>query len=228
GCTCSWPTLRNSSRWASRHGLWRSPTPPSAWSRSSPSRGARPEAPAAGPRGRRALSGSRSTPTKILPKRARLAAGRRAAIRLSDGNEQGVKLVEERGIGRQVRLQPGAGFLVRRVRGNRAVAGQDAPGVRVRDEDGPADGVKQDRVGRFGTEPGDRQQARAQHRKVRLAHPVELPAVPIEQPASQRQKTPGLQPVGAGRPDHARELLLWQGGDALERQESPGAEGGDG
>src|SRR3989442_3444232 len=78
------------------------------------------------------------TAPKIDAHRAGLAARRRAAVRLAHGDEQRVKFLEERGIGRQVSLNERARLLVAGTRADATIAGQDASGVQL-GVDHPAD-----------------------------------------------------------------------------------------
>src|SRR2546428_9365192 len=67
------------------------------------------------------------TAPKIDAHRAGLAARRRAAVRLADGDEQRVKFVEERGIGRQVNLDECARLLLAGPPGGETIARQERP-----------------------------------------------------------------------------------------------------
>src|SRR5262249_59815643 len=103
-----------------------------------------------------------SSSTKIEPQRATVAERRRAAVRLADGDEQGVKLVEQRGVRREMRLHEGARVLVARDRADQAMPRQYTPGVRVGDEHRTTGGIEEDRVHGLRTEAGHTEQATAQ------------------------------------------------------------------
>src|SRR5207247_2140944 len=152
----------------------------------------------------------------------------RAAVRLAHGDEERVQLVEERRIGRQVRLHELARGLVVRGPRQQPVTRQDAARVGIRDEDGATGGVEQDRVDRFRPEPGHGQQLAAHGAERRATHPLEASAEAREQPRREAAQAPGLEPVRSRRSDRFRDHALRSGGERARGQQSPRAQGGHG
>jgi hypothetical protein len=138
-----------------------------------------------------------------------------------------VKLVEERGIRRQVSLEERARVLVAGAVGKQPVDGQHAARVGVGDERGAASGVQQDRVRGLGPEADDPQHLAAEGGQWCPAHAVEAPAEPIEQPARERLESPRLEPIRPGRADDLGQLVFGKRGQALGAEETARAQGAD-
>lgn len=157
---------------------------------------------------------------------AALAARQRATVRLADGDEQRVKLVEERGIGRQVALHEGPDRLVAGIAGKQAVAGQDPPGIRVGNEHWPAGRVEEDRVDRLGPEARHGEQLAAQRPQGRP--PEARPATPeaAEEPAGEALQPAGLEPVGPRGTNNGSQRRFVQRGDPLGLQQPAVAQRG--
>src|SRR3989449_11723480 len=100
-----------------------------------------------------ARSGSRAAAAEIEAQRAALAARHRPAVRLANRDEERMILVEQRGIGWQVRFEERARLLVARGAPEQTVAHEHAARVGVGHEDRALRPVEQDRVGRLGPEP---------------------------------------------------------------------------
>ena len=152
----------------------------------------------------------------------------RATVRLADGHEERVELVEEIGIGRQVGLEPAASVFVSRARPDQPMPRQDAPRVRVGDEHRPARRVEQDRVGRLGPDTRDREQLGAQRLERHRPHPAEASVHAPENPTRQRPQASGLDARRSGRSNQPRQAAEIHGGQAAGRQQPARAERGNG
>jgi hypothetical protein len=151
----------------------------------------------------------------------------RSAVRLGRGHQQRVELVEERGIGGQVRLEEGAGVLVPAAAGKQAMALEHPARVGVGHEDRPAGRVEQDRVGRLRPQAAETEQLAPQRRQRRPAERAEVAAAACEQPGGELEQPVGLEPVGAGGPDQPRQGGGRAGGQAPGRQQAARAQRGD-
>src|SRR5206468_3336667 len=160
---------------------------------------------------------------QIAAERAGGAERDRAAVRLAHGDEERVQLVEERRIGRQVRLHELARGLVVRGPRQQPVPRQDAARVGIRDEDGATGGVEQDRVDRFRPEPGHGQQLAAHGAERRATHPLEASAEAREQPRREAAQAPGLEPVRSRRSDRFRDHAMRGGGERGRAERMLGA-----
>src|SRR5262245_49037711 len=162
--------------------------------------------------------GSRTTSTEIDADRTGLAVRCRAAVRLSEGNEQRVEFVEERGIGRQVSFDEGARLLVTGLAPGETMSSQNPPRIGIGDEDGPAGRVEQNGVDRLRAEPGYAQQLAAQRGQRLAAQPLPAASEPFEQPHREVVNALRLEPIGPRRADHRREVA------DLDRDEPPRVE----
>ena len=135
-----------------------------------------------------------------------------------------MKLVEEVGIGRQVRLEPVADLFVARMRGDQTMAGEDASGVRVDDEHGAAGRVEQDRVGGLGPETRDLEQAGAERTERHRPHPPQSSVQSLEDPAGQRLEPASLHALSPGRANDPGEAGHAEGRQPFGRQAAAGSE----
>ena len=149
-------------------------------------------------------------------------------MRLADHDEEGMQLVEERGIRRQMRLQECARRLVPGARRDQPVARQHASRIGVGHEDGTARRIQQDRVDGLGTEARHGAELGAQGREGRPTDPVEPPAEPREEPACEVTETARLQPVGARAADDAGKRGLRHGEEPARIEEPARAQRRDG
>src|SRR5258705_8568963 len=124
------PTSRT---WVSAPGRWRFPTRPTAWSTCS-WKSARDGA--GGASGARC--GSRRPAAEVETQRTGRAVRYGAAMRLGDGDQQRVELVEERGVRGQVRLEKRPRIFVPAAAWHESVTSEHSTGVGVGDEDRPA------------------------------------------------------------------------------------------
>ena len=83
-------------------------------------------------------------------------------MRLADGHEEGVHLVEERRIRRQMSFEERARRLIARRGGDQPVTREHAACVRIGHEDRPAGRVEKDRIGRLRPEAGNREKLGAE------------------------------------------------------------------
>ena len=90
--------------------------------------------------------------------RAALALGTRPTMSLADLNEERVELVEQPGVGRQVRLESVLDLVVTRLTVDEPVAAKDAGGVGVDNERRQVAGIQQNGVGRLTSDPRNTQQ----------------------------------------------------------------------
>jgi len=104
------------------------------------------------------------------------------------------------------------------------MAGEDAPGVGIGDEHGPAGRVEQDCVGRLGPETGDLEQAGAERTERHRPHPPQSSVQPIEDPAGQRLEPASLHAVSPGRANDPGEAGHAEGRQPFGRQASAGTE----
>ena len=132
-----------------------------------------------------------------------------------------MELVEERGVGRQVRLDEGARVLVSGRRRQQALATEDTPRIRIGHEDGPMRGIEQNGVDRLRAKPRHRQELPPQRPEGRSPEAVEAAAEPDEQPFRERTQPTGLQTVRAGGANHVGQLGLRDGHEPLGREQSP-------
>jgi len=131
-----------------------------------------------------------------------------------------VQLVEEGGIGWQVRFHERARLLVPGAWRNQAMTGQHATRVGVGDEHRPSRRVEKDDVDGLGPEARNAEQLGAQGCQRRPAQPVEAAAVAIEEPAREAKQAPRLLAIRPRRADQGPELGLGDGGEAA-RVEHP-------
>jgi len=130
-----------------------------------------------------------------------------------------MKLLEQRGVRRQMRLEQAAGLLVSGLPRQQAVSRQDAADVRVRHEHRTAHRVEQDRVDRLGPESGNGEQLATQRRQRRSPQPAEPAVEPLQQPSRERLKPPRLDAVEPGGADGLPELGPTDGGQAFGTEE---------
>jgi hypothetical protein len=149
-------------------------------------------------------------------------------VLLAGRDEQGVELVEQRGIGGKMSFQEGARVLVARRWRQQAMACEHPAGVGVGDEHRPAGRVEQDRVHGFRPEPGHPEHLSAELLERRPAQPIPAPAPALHEPGGQSLEPPCLHPVGARGADRLRQLGFGDLVQASRREPSPGAQGGDG
>jgi hypothetical protein len=142
-------------------------------------------------------------------------------VRLGHGDEQRVKLVEERRVRRQMGLEQPAGLFVPHAARQHAVTRQHAADVRVRHEHGAPGGVEQDRVHGLGSEPGHHQQLATQRYQRRQTQPGEPSTEPPQEPSCERVKPPRLHAMEASGPDHFRERAVADTGEAMRTEQPP-------
>jgi hypothetical protein len=144
-------------------------------------------------------------------------------VRLAGGHEERVKLVEQRGIGRQVPLDEGAHLLVPGPLRHEPVTGEHAPRVGVGDEDRATSGIEQDGVDRLGPEPGNAEQLLSKPPERDHAHCREPAVEAMEQEPREGLELARLQAMRAGRPHHGRQRGIADGVETVRIEELRGA-----
>ena len=91
------------------------------------------------------------------------------------------------------------------VRGHEPVASQDATGIRVDDEDGPAGGIERDGVRRLGTDAADPAKLRAERWQRQGEEPREMTPVALLEVARERAEALGLHAKRPRRAEQPRE-----------------------
>ncbi len=134
-------------------------------------------------------------------------------MRLADGHEEGVHLVEERRIRRKVSFEKLARRLIARRGGDQPVTREHTACVRIGHEDGPAGRVEKDGIGRLRPEPGNREQRGAEWQQRLTSEPVKAPGEARVQPAREVAQPAGFQSIGAGGADRGREIGLRHRGE---------------
>jgi hypothetical protein len=145
-------------------------------------------------------------------------------VRLADGDQQGVQLVEQRGVGGQVRLEERPGPLVVRAGRQQPVADQHPTGVGVGREDGTAGRVQEDRVGGLGSQTRHPQQLAPQRSQRRPAHRAELAREARQEPAGEGLQAVGLEPVRPGGAHERGQRGEARGGKPSRPQQAPRAQ----
>jgi len=171
--------------------------------------------------------GSAPSNIKVESEGAALAARPRPTVLLADGDEERVKLVEQRGIRGQMCLEEGPGLLVAGAGRQQTVADEHAADVRVGHEHGAAGRVEEDRIHGLRAEPGDGEQVPAKRAKGRATDTLPAPPVAAEQPPGEALQTTSLEPVGAGRPDHLGQPRLGLRGYVHGAQQPSAPQGPD-
>jgi len=149
-------------------------------------------------------------------------------VRLADGHQQGVELVEESRIGRQMRFEERPRLLVAGAGPQQPVARQHAARVGVGDEHGTPGGVQQDRVHGLRSQAAYPEQLPAQRTQRRAAHAPEVAAEADQQPPREVEQGPRLEPVGPGGTDQAGQRGVIARGQATRGHQATGAQGADG
>ena len=137
-----------------------------------------------------------------------------------------MELVEQRRVGRQMRLDHAACLLVSRVAREHAVTLQRAACIRVGHEDGSPRGIEQDGIHRLGPEPRNSEHLPAQGRERHPAHAAHASAETRQQPPAEGLQPSCFDPIGSRRADDRGESGLAHGGDAIGTEEPPRAQRG--
>ena len=118
-------------------------------------------------------------------------------MRLGDGHQKRVELVEERRIPGQLPLDDAPELLVADVRRHDPMPREHAPRVGVGDEDRPVQSIEQDGVGGLGADAGHLQELGSQGLERRPSQPVEPPPASRQEKDRERAETPRLETPGS-------------------------------
>jgi hypothetical protein len=141
-----------------------------------------------------------------------------------DGDEERVKLPEERRVRRQVRLELAPRGRVADVRRQRAVPGEHTADGGVGDEDGTAGRMEQDGIDRLGPEAGNRQHLPTERRQRLAAQGREASAEAGQEPSRERLEPSSARSIDSGRADDGRELGLADRGETIGTEQAASAQ----
>ncbi len=166
--------------------------------------------------------------TQIETQRTALAEWTRAAVALTESDDERMVLVEENGVGWKMRLHEGADVFVSCVWRNDPVAGQHSARVSIGDEERTAGSVEKNRIHGLGPEARHVQKLTSERDERSPTHAREAPAETPDEPLREGAQSPRFQSVRSGRSDHGSELGLRQCGEAMRREQATGPERGHG
>lgn len=154
---------------------------------------------------------------------ATLTARLRTAVCLGHRDQQGVELVEQGGIRRQVTLQERPRVLIAHAGAEEPMARQHPAGVGVGHKHRSPRRIEENGIRGLRPHALHREKPLAKGAERPPTHRAPTPRLP-DQPAGEGAEPPGLQAVAPGRSDEVGERRRRQGQEALGPQEAPGPE----